>query len=57
MTSEQVGGIVRTLVAAFGGYFAGKGYFDAEMVTAVAGAASTIAIAIWSIASKQPPKV
>lgn len=55
MTGEQIGGIVRALVAAVGGYFVGKGLADAETVAAVAGAAATIAAAVWSVWSKKKP--
>ena len=53
MTAEQVGGIVRAVIAAVGGYFVGKGITDAATVTAVAGAAATIVAAIWSLFSKK----
>ena len=53
MTAEQVGGIVRAVIAAVGGYFVGKGITDAATVTAVAGAAATIVAAIWSVFSKK----
>jgi hypothetical protein len=53
MSGEQIGGIVRALVAAVGGYLVGKGLADAETVAAVAGAAATIAAAVWSVLSKR----
>lgn len=56
MTGEQVGGIVRTLLAALGGVAVGKGWLDSETATALAGAAATIIIAIWSIKSKNKPQ-
>ena len=37
MNSEQVGGVVRAIISALGGYFVGKGITDAATVTAVAG--------------------
>ena len=55
MTSDQIGGIVRAIVSAVGGYFIGKGLLDASMVTSLAGAAATIASAIWSVLSKKTP--
>ena len=36
MTAEQVGGIVRAVISAIGGYFIGKGIADAATVTAFA---------------------
>ena len=54
MNSEQVGGIVRTIIAAAGGYFAAKGIGNAELWLAISGAASTIAVAYWSYKTKKP---
>lgn len=48
MTSDQVGGIVRAIISALGGFAIGKGIADAATVTAVGGALATIAMAIWS---------
>jgi RsiW-degrading membrane proteinase PrsW (M82 family) len=53
LTSDQIGGIVRAVVSAIGGYFVGKGVIDASTATAVAGAAVTIATAIWSVYNKK----
>ncbi len=54
MNKDQVFGIVRTVVAAVGGFLAGKGYLDASTVEALAGAMATIVVAVWSVASKKP---
>ncbi len=54
MNSEQIGGIVRALVSAVGGYFVGKGIVDASTVTSVAGAVATIVVAVWSVVAKKP---
>ena len=56
MTQEQVGGIVRALVAAAGGYFVGQGLIDAETMLTVGGAVTTLAVACWSIYSKRAAK-
>ena len=53
LTTEQVGGIVRALVAAAGGYFVGQGLIDAETMLTVGGAFTTIDVAVWSIYSKK----
>lgn len=53
MTGDQIAGIVRAILAAVGGYFVGQGVVDAETVTAVTGAAATLAAAIWSVVSKK----
>jgi hypothetical protein len=52
INGEQIAGIVRAIVAALGGYLVGQGIVDAETITAVAGAAATIAAAGWSVWSK-----
>ena len=52
INGEQIAGIVRAIVAALGGYLVGQGMVDAETMTAVAGAAATIAAAGWSVWSK-----
>ena len=56
MTQEQVGGIVRAIVAAAGGYFVGQGLIDAQTMMTIGGGITTIAVAIWSIYSKRPAK-
>ena len=56
MHGEQIAGIVRAVVAAIGGYLVGKGITDAETVAAVAGAAATVAVAVWSVLSKKKPE-
>jgi hypothetical protein len=53
MNGEQIAGIVRAVVAAIGGYLVGKGITDAETVAAVAGAAATVAVAVWSVLAKK----
>lgn len=52
MTGEQIAGVVRALAAAIGGYLIGKGW-DAALVNEIAGAASVLAVAGWSIWSKR----
>jgi len=56
MTQDQVGGIVRALVSAAGGYLVGQGLIDAETMLTLAGAVTTIAVACWSMYSKRPAK-
>jgi hypothetical protein len=53
MTSEQFGGLVRTVIAALGGYAAGQGWFDADTWVAIAGAASVLGAALWSFYTKK----
>ena len=54
MTGDQIGGIVRAIVAAAGGYAIGQGWADAQLVAAVGGAAATLSMAVWSFRSKRP---
>ena len=54
MNAEYVGGIVRAVVSAIGGYLVGKGTIDSETAVAITGAAVTIATAIWSVWAKKP---
>ena len=56
MTQEQVGGIVRAIVAAAGGYFVGQGLIDAQTMMTLGGAVTTLAVAGWSIWSKRSAK-
>lgn len=53
MTNEQIGGIVRTMAAAGFGALVARGVIDAETATALAGAVSVIAVAVWSVWSKK----
>jgi RsiW-degrading membrane proteinase PrsW (M82 family) len=53
MNAEYIGGIVRAIVSAIGGYLVGKGTIDSETAVAITGAAVTIATAIWSVWSKK----
>lgn len=56
MTAEQFAGIVRAIVAAFGGYLVAKGLVDAETVATLAGVAATIGAAVWSVLAKKKPE-
>ena len=53
MNGTEIGGIVRTIAAAGFGYLAGRGFIDNETATALAGAAGTIAVAVWSVLQKR----
>lgn len=54
MNSDQIGGIVRAIVSAVGGYFVGKGLVDSATMTTIAGAVATLAVAVWSVIAKKP---
>jgi hypothetical protein len=47
-TKEQVGGIVRTVLAGVSGYFIGKGWGDAVLWEAIGGAAVLLVTGLWS---------
>jgi hypothetical protein len=53
MTSDQIAGIARALIAAAGGFLVGKGYIDAETAATVGGALTTLAVAVWSVWAKK----
>lgn len=54
MQKDQLFGIIRTVAAAGFGFMAGKGWLDGATAEALAGAVATIAVAVWSVASKKP---
>lgn len=54
MTSEQIGGVLRAILASLAGYVAGKGLITASIADQLVGAGVTIGVAIWSIWSKKP---
>lgn len=54
MNGDQIGGIVRAIAAAIGGYFVGKGIVDGATVTTIAGALATVATAVWSLWTNKP---
>lgn len=56
MTAEQFWGILRTILAALGGWIAAKGWVDDATVQAVIGALGTIFVAVWSVVAKKAPK-
>lgn len=53
MSAEQIWGIVRTILAAAGGWVVAKGYVDNATLQSVIGAIGTLFIASWSVWSKK----
>ena len=53
MNADQVWGIVRTILAAGGGYVVAKGYVDNATLQAVLGGLGTIFVAGWSFWSNR----
>lgn len=56
MNGEQVWGIVRTILAAAGGWVVAKGYVDDATVQTVLGGLGTVFVAVWSVIAKRQPK-
>lgn len=57
MTSDQIGGIIRTILAAIGGVIVGKGWIDNETMLAISGAIATIVVGGWSWWTNRASKV
>ena len=53
MGSTEVGGVVRALVSALGGFLVGKGIIDNETAMTLGGAIVPLVVAIWSVVSKR----
>lgn len=53
MNAAEVGGIVRTVLAALGGLAVGKGWIDNETMIAMVGAIVTIGTGVWSVFQKR----
>lgn len=54
MNAEQVGGIVRTFLAAGSGYVVAKGWVDSATAQTIIGALVTLFVAGWSVWLKKP---
>lgn len=57
MTQDQVGGVIRALLSAAGGYLAGKGLIDTETWLTISGAVLTLFTAGWSWWTNRPEKL
>ena len=57
MNSDQISGIVRSVLLAGGGYFVGKGLIDQNSMVAIVGAIVTILSTGWSIYSNRSSKL
>jgi len=53
MGSTEIGGVVRAIVSALGGYLVGKGLIDNETAMTIGGAIVPLVVAIWSVISKR----
>lgn len=57
MTSDQIGGLVRTLLGILGGFILAKGWINAETWAWIVGGAASAAPAIWSWISNRPAAI
>ena len=58
LNQDQVGGAVRAVLSAIGGYFVGKGTLSADTMTAIMGAVGPVIAVIWTLlANTQTAKV
>ena len=53
MNANEVGGIVRAVVAGLGGILVAVGYTDERTVSLIAGATATVGTAVWSVVAKR----
>lgn len=53
MTSEQVFGILRAIIATGGGILATKGYIDADTANAIVGGCMSVVTGVWSVLAKK----
>ena len=53
MNADQIAGILRTILAAGGGYLVSRGWLDNATMMAIVGALVTLATAGWSVWAKR----
>ena len=56
VTTDEVGGVARALVATVGGILIATGKADPTQVATIGGGAVTVATAVWSIFAKRKSK-
>jgi len=57
VNQEQIGGIVRAVVAALGGYLVGQGIVDQATMVTIGGAIATLVVSVWSVYSNKAKPV
>lgn len=57
MSSDQIQGLIRTILAAVGGFVVAKGWFSTETWAWIVGGAATVGPAIWSWFSNRPSSI
>lgn len=53
MTPEMIGGIVRVILATFGGWLIQKGFTDSAGLEAIGGGLTVALVGLWSVIQKQ----
>jgi hypothetical protein len=54
ITSDQIGGLIRTLLVAVTGWAVGKGYITNDIAATVIGLGVTVGAAVWSFWTNKP---
>lgn len=57
MSSDQIGGLVRTVLGILGGFILAKGWINAETWAWIVGGLASAAPAIWSWISNRPAAI
>ena len=57
MSSDQITGIIRSILAALGGFIIAKGWVNAETWAWIVGGAATVGPMIWSWISNRPAAI
>lgn len=57
MTSDQVGGLIRSILLFIGGWAVTQGWLDNGTMVAVVGGIVTVLTAVWSLWSNRAAKV
>jgi hypothetical protein len=57
MTADQISGLIRTILAALGGFVIAKGWFSTETWAWIVGGLATIGPVIWSWVSNRPAAI
>jgi hypothetical protein len=57
MSSDQIGGLVRTLLGILGGFILAKGWVNAETWAWIVGGLASAVPAIWSWVSNRPAAI
>lgn len=57
MSADQIGGIIRTILAWGAGYIVAKGLLPSEVADAVTSGLVTIIVAVWSWKTNKPGTV